>query len=224
MLHLNLSADQVLTTTRSVRKRLDFSRPVEEEVLRECLEIAVQAPSGSNSQQWQFVIVTDAEKRKRLADLYKESFTAYYKQVIASGRNQKLERSRLATQIRIGESSNYLAEHLHEVPVFLIPCIAGRFEGVPAAMQAGAWGSILPATWSFMLAARERGLGTAWTTLHLVYEKEAAEILEIPFEKFTQAALIPVAYTIGTDFKAGAREPLDKIVHWNKFSVPSNGS
>ncbi len=218
MVHLNLSADQVLTTTRSVRKRLDFSRPVEEEVLRECLEIALQAPSGSNSQQWQFVIVTDPEKRKGLADLYKQSFTDYYKQQIASGRTQKMERSRRATQIRIGESSNYLADHLHEVPVHLIPCIAGRLENFPAAAQAGAWGSILPATWSFMLAARERGLGTAWTSLHLVYEKEAAQLLEIPFEKFTQAALIPVAYTLGgTDFKPGAREPLDPILHWNKW-------
>ena len=217
MPHLNLTADELLTTTRSVRKRLDFSRPVEPEVLRECLEIATQAPSGSNSQQWQFVIVTDPEKRKGLADLYKQSFTAYYKQQIASNRSKKLDHSHLATQIRVGESANYLAEHLHEVPVHLIPCIAGRLENAPSPHQAGAWGSIMPAIWSFMLAARERGLGTAWTSLHLAYEKEAAQLLEIPFEKFTQAALIPVAYTLGTDFKPASREPLEQVLHWNKW-------
>jgi len=214
---LNLTPDQLLTTTRSVRKRLDLSRPVEPEVIRECLEIALQAPSGSNSQRWHFVVVTDAEKRKAIADLYRKGFSAYRNSGVSSPAQYTQNPERVRVQQRIVNSADYLAEHLHEVPVHLIPCIAGRLDGLPSVMQAGVWGSILPATWSFMLAARARGLGTAWTTLHLPYEKEAAEVLGIPYNEITQAALIPVAYTLGTDFKPAAREPLDTVVHWNEW-------
>ena len=216
MPQLNLTPDQLLTTTRSVRKRLDFTRPVEPEVIRECLEIALQAPSGSNSQQWHFVVVTDADKRLALAELYRKSF-AVYRAKRAEAIQQNANSPRGAIQQRVANSADYLAEHLHEVPVHLIPCIVGRTDGLPSNQQAGVWGSILPATWSFMLAARARGLGTAWTTLHLPYEKEAAAALELPYEKIMQAALIPVAYTQGTDFSPAAREPLDTILHWNKW-------
>jgi nitroreductase len=106
---------------------------------------------------------------------------------------------------------------MHEVPVHVLPCIKGRPDGLPANKQAGIWGSILPAVWSFMLAARARGLGTVWTTLHLAYEKDAAEILGIPYDKITQTSLVPVAYTLGTDFKPGPRKPLEQIVHWNEW-------
>jgi len=213
---LNLTPDQVLTTTRSVRKRLDLTRPVEPEVIRECLEIALQAPSGSNSQQWHFVVVTDASKRLALAELYRKSFSVYRtKRAEAAG--QETNAQRATVRERITNSADYLAEHMHEVPVHLIPCISGRLDGLPGNQQAGTWGSILPATWSFMLAARARGLGTAWTTLHLPYEKEAAEVLGIPYEKITQAALIPVAYTLGTEFSPAAREPLDTVLHWDKW-------
>lgn len=213
---LDLTSDQLLSTTRSVRKRLDFSRPVEPEILRECLELAVQAPTGSNSQGWHFVIVTDAEKRFAIAEFYRQSF-ARYRQTPPTGRASADDSSRTQTQKRVTDSADYLAIHLHEVPVFVIPCIRGRLDGLPANAQASAWGSILPAVWSFMLAARARGLGTVWTTLHLPYERETAEILGIPYDKFTQAALIPVAYTLGTDFKPAPREPLDSILHWNNW-------
>lgn len=214
---LDLTPDQLLTTTRSVRKRLDLARPVEPEVIRECLEIAVQAPSGSNRQTWHFMVVTDAEKRKAIADLYRKGFYAYRNSGVSNPAQYAHNPERVRVQQRIVSSADYLAEHLHEVPVHLIPCITGRLDGLPSVMQAGVWGSILPATWSFMLAARARGLGTAWTTLHLPYEKEAAEVLGIPYDQITQAALIPVAYTLGTDFKPGARESLDTVVHWNKW-------
>ena len=214
---LNLTADQVLTTTRSVRKRLDLTRPVEPEVIRECLEIALQAPSGSNSQQWHFVVVTAADKRLALADLYRKSFSVYRANQAAARARLQANSSRVITQQRITDSADYLAEHMHEVPVHLIPCIAGRLDGLPANQQAGVWGSILPAAWSFMLAARARGLGSAWTTLHLPYEKEAAEVLGIPYEKITQAALLPVAYTLGTNFSSAAREPLDTVLHWDQW-------
>jgi len=214
---LDLNPDQLLSTTRAVRKRLDFSRPVEPEVLRECLEMAMQAPTGSNRQNWHFVIVTDAEKRKGIGELYRKSFIAYRGSGSAQFRSVNPEQ-RAQTQQRIISSSDYLADHMYEVPVLVIPCISGRLDQLKTTVeQAGMWGSILPAVWSFMLAARARGLGTVWTTLHLMYEKEAAEILGIPYEKITQTSMIPVAYTLGTDFKPGPREPLDTIIHWDQW-------
>jgi nitroreductase len=218
---LNLSPDELLATTRSVRKRLDFSRPVEPEVIRECLELAVQAPTGSNTQHWQFVIVTDAEKKQAIGKLYSQSFALYRQQRDASAANVTTSSSTTpvsaTTMQKIRDSSQYLADRMHEVPVMVIPCIKGRTDDTSSFQQAGTWGSILPAAWSFMLAARARGLGTTWTTLHLLYEREVAEILGIPYEKVMQTALIPVAYTLGTDFKAGSRIPLDKIVHWEQW-------
>ncbi len=216
MPQLDLTLDQLLATTRSVRKRLDLTRPVELEIIRECLELALQAPTGSNSQRWHFMVVTDAEKRLAIADLYRKSFAAYRN--VPPPANRLAEDSpRMQTQKRVVDSADYLAEHLHEVPVFVIPCIAGRLEKLSLEGQAGSWGSILPAAWSFMLAARARGLGSAWTTLHLTYEKEAAAILGIPYEKITQTSLLPVAYTIGTDFKPAPREPLDTVLHLNEW-------
>jgi nitroreductase len=212
---LDLSVDEVLTTTRSVRKRLDFSRPVEPEVIRECLEIAVQAPTGSNAQGWHFVVVTDAAKRQGLAELYRQGWTLY---TSAPRDFEKLAQTRpeyAATMQRVVSSSQYLADHMQDAPAHLIPCVFGRPEGQPAVMQASFYGSILPAAWSFMLAARSRGLGCAWTTLHLFFEREAAVLLDIPFEKITQTALLPVAYTLGTDFKPAPREPLDTVLHLN---------
>ena len=213
---LDLTADQVLTTTRSVRKRLDLSRTVEPEVIRECLEIALQAPTGGNSQRWHFIVVTDAEKRKALGEVYKRAFDIYREGARAvNNRKYAADPQRMNVQNRIMDSSDYLSEVMGEVPALLIPCIAGRLEGAPIHNAAGSWGSILPATWSFMLAARARGLGTAWTTLHLMFEQDAAEILGIPYQKITQAALIPIAYTQGTDFKPASREPLDSVLHLN---------
>ena len=205
---LNLTPDQLLTTTRAVRRRLDLDRPVEREVLLECVELALQAPSGSNSQGWHWLFVTDPEKRSKLAEIYNRVFARAYTpdalgQMDAAGQ-------------RVWSSAQYLAEHLHEVPVLLVPCLWNRPAEGPG-NQAGYWGSILPAVWSFMLAARARSLGTAWTTMHLVYEKEAAEVLGIPYERCAQAGLFPVAYTIGTEFKPGPRRPAEEVVHWDEW-------
>ncbi|HEX6479551.1 MAG TPA: nitroreductase family protein [Ktedonobacteraceae bacterium] len=215
---LDLTPDQLLSTTRAVRKRLDLTRPVEEELIRECIEMAVQAPSGSNTQLWHFIVVTDAEKRKALGEFYRQGWEAVYGSGAASSQRRPAQTQEEAhAQERVRKSAQYLADHMGEVPVLVVPCIQGRIDGAPSARQAGFWGSILPAVWSFMLAARARGLGTAWTTLHLPHEKEAAEVLGIPYEKITQAALIPLAYTIGTDFQPGPRKPLEKVVHWNQW-------
>lgn len=214
---LPMTPDEALTTTRAVRKRLDFSRPVEPAVIRECLEIALQAPSGSNRQQWQFVIVTDAEKRKAIADYYRRGYYEYRDGPTAAGKLFADQTDRSRVQKKVMNSVDYLAEHMQDAPVLFIPCFRGRPDGELAANQASPWGSIIPAAWSFMIAARVRGLGTAWTTLHLDYEKEVAEIIGIPYPAVTQVALIPVAYTLGTDFKPAPREPLDTVLHWNQW-------
>jgi len=215
MTTLDLTPDQLLSTTRAVRRRMDFSRPVEKDVIRECLEMAVQAPTGSNAQGWHFVVVTDAGKRKALGDIYRRAFEMYRTMPGAAGNVFADDPVRGPVQQRVMRSADYLAEHMHEAPVLLVPCIAGRVDGAPGVMSASHWGSLLPAVWSFMLAARARRLGTSWTTLHLMFEKEAAGVLGIPFDDIAQGALIPVAYAKGTDFKPAPRVPLDDVVHWD---------
>jgi nitroreductase len=206
---LPVTPDELLATTRAVRKRLDLTRPVERELLLECLALAQQAPSGSNRQPWHFVVVTDPDKRAALAELYRRGAAIYRASGQSAAGRPGME--------RIAASSAYLAEHIQEVPVHVIPCIAWRPEGLPLFGQAALWGSILPAAWSFMLAARARGLGTCWTTFHLQFEAEAARILGIPHAEVTQAALIPVAHTIGTEFKPARRAPLETMVHWDAW-------
>lgn len=210
-----LTPDELLTTTRSVRKRLDFSRPIEPEVLRECLDIALQAPTGGNRQGWQFVLVTDAEKRQALGDIYRRGWALYRGLPFNAPDRLPRDAERAATQLRVLDSADYLAEHMGEAPALLVPCLRGRVDGTATPEQAGFWGSIYPAVWSFMLAARARGLGSSLTTVHLFYEREAAELLGIPYEKVTQVALLPVAYTLGTEFAPAKREPLDTVLHVN---------
>ena len=207
---LNLTPDEVLATTRAVRKRLDLTRPVEREVLLECLRLAQQAPTASYAQNWHFVVVTDTAKRAALGELWRSVARPYVKRRAAGAAADPVV-------ARITAGVRHLADHIHEVPVHVIPCVEGRTDKAPAARQAARWASIIPAAWSFMLAARVRGLGTAWTTFHLQHEREAAQILGIPYDEVMQAALIPVAYTLGTDFKPAARRPVDTIAHWDSW-------
>lgn len=206
--------DHLLTTTRSVRKRLDLTRPVEPEVIERCIEIATQAPSGSNRQPWHFVVITDAEKRSGLAELYRRAFDTYLRGREQAPPDPRQHAPSATTQRKVTSSAVYLAKHLHEAPVHIIPCIEGRVETSPPFAQASHYGSILPAAWSLMLALRARGLGSAWTTLHLPYEKEAAELLGIP-DDITQAALLPVAYFTGDDFRPAERIPAREVIHWD---------
>lgn len=214
---LNMSPDELLSTTRSVRKRLDFSRPVEPELLNECLELAAQAPTGSNAQGWHFIVVTDPDKRAALGEMYRKGFEIFYGNREAAEANLPADDpAYVATTKRVIDSAEYLAEHMGEAPVMLIPCIDVRTDGLNAAIQASIWGSLLPAVWSFMLAARSRGLGTCWTTLHLVHEAEAAALLGIP-DNIMQGALIPVAHTLGLDFKAAPRRDMERIIHHDSW-------
>ncbi|MBF6353691.1 nitroreductase family protein [Nocardia higoensis] len=212
-MEVDLSTDELLSTTRTVRKRLDLDRPVPVEIVRECLELAVQAPSGSNSQGWHWVVVTDAEKRRQLGELYRRGFEAYAAAPEYLGKRSTGDPEADAVGQRVASSAEYLAERMGQVPVLLIPCLSNRVDNAASAHSASYWGSLFPAVWSFCLAARSRGLGTAWTTLHLSYEREAADILGIPYEKVSQGAMLPVAYTKGTAFKPAPRKSLDPIVH-----------
>ena len=211
---LPLSVDELLTSTRSVRKRLDFDRPVPRDVLMECLDLALQAPTGSNAQGWQFLFVEDPAKKKALADIYRATGTPYL-DMPAPVRGDMRD----AQMDSVLSSAKYLNANLEKAPVFLIPCLEGRPDGAPAGMQASYWGSLIPAVWSFMLALRSRGLGSAYTTLHLIGdgEKQAAKILGIPFEQYTQGGLWPIAYTKGTDFKPAKRLPAEQLTHWDTW-------
>ena len=206
-----LTPDELLTTTRAVRKRLDLSRPVPVDLVRECLEIALQAPSGSNQQSWHWVVVTDAAKRAAVGAIYREQFDRYEASRGFAGRLFADRPERAQVQHRVGSSARWLGDHMGEVPVLVLPCIS---TGGPlrAANQAGLWGSLLPAAWSYCLAARSRGLGTAWTSLHLPREAEVAGILGIP-DGVHQGALIPTAYYTGETFRPAPREPLDDVLH-----------
>jgi len=217
MTRLGLSADELLSTTRAVRKRLDFDRPVERELIGECLELALQAPTGSNAQGWHFMLVDDPDQKAAIAALYKKAWAVYPDMPFSAHNVHKDDPSMKKVQDRVVSSAQYLADNMERVPAMLIPLVAGRFDGAPSWVGASIFGSILPATWNFMLAARERGLGTCWTTLHLMHEKEAAEILEIPFDEMTQVALIPIAHTQGTQFRPAPRKALDGVVHWNRW-------
>jgi nitroreductase len=199
--------DRLLSTTRSVRKRLDLERPVPRELITECLGLAVQAPTRINTQTWRWLIVTDATTRAEIARLYNETAKGHLEAALDSAAD--------AGTRRVYESSLHLCDVLARVPVHVIPCIEGRVED--NANPAAFFGSILPAAWSFMLALRSRGLGAAWTTGHLYKEQEVADVLGIPFGQVTQVALLPVAYTIGTEFKPGPRLPVADITYWERW-------
>ncbi len=203
--------DALLSTTRAVRKRLDLEREVPDQVLLDCLQLAVQAPTGSNTQGWRWLIVRDEAKKLALAELYRQAGGAYLAEA-AKAAEQGSQTGRVI------DSANYLAQNLEKVPVLIIPLIAGRIEDNPG-MAAGLFGSIIPAMWSFQLALRSRGLGSCLTTLHLGHEAKAAELLGIPAH-MTQAGLLPVAYTKGTDFKPAKRPPVEEITYLDSYKNP----
>jgi nitroreductase len=183
------------------------------ELVRECLEVALQAPTGGNRQGWHWVVVTEPEKRATIGEYYKRSLQTYYGSGSSARQLFQDDPVRAEAQRRVSESSVYLSEHMGEVPVLVIPCI-GAPSGLPEGNQAGFWGSLLPAAWSYMLAARARGLGTAWTSLHLAYEREIAELLGIP-DGVVQGAMIPTAYYTGDTFRPAPRQPLEEVLHLN---------
>ncbi|MEL6894376.1 MAG: nitroreductase family protein [Actinomycetota bacterium] len=219
MEQLGLSNDELLTTTRAVRKRLDFERDVPDEVIRDCVRIAMQSPSGSNNMTMRFVVVKDAEKRAAIGDVYRQCWDMYSQSPMFAGAIKKETDAEQAQQDRVTDSATYLGHHMGEAPALVIACTeSGRVDGQPAMVSASMMGNCLPAMWSFMLAARSRGLGTAWTTIHLMMEQQVADIVGIPFDGVQQACLSPLAYTKGTDFKAAMRPEPDSIIHWDAWT------
>lgn len=204
------ATDHLLSTTRAVRRRLDLERPVDPAVVLECLRLAVQAPTAGNEQSWHWVIVTEPEKKAALARLYRDAGRELLQRNLDSTAGSD-DQTR-----RVYQSALHLVDILERVPLLVIPCITGRADGARNARAATFYASIIPAAWSFQLALRSRGLGSTWTSLHLIKEKEAADLLGIP-DDVTQVALLPVAHTLGTDFKPARRPPVEEITHWNTW-------
>ena len=207
---LGLSAEEVLTTTRTVRKRLDLDRPVARRDIEECLEIALQAPNGRNQNPWRWIVVDDRELVKELARHYKEALD------MMMGSNPPEPEIVPGFDLMM-DSVAVLVETLPRVPAIVVPLMDGRPENESAIIQASMWGSIIPAVWSFFLALRTRGMASAWTTVTLAHEREIADLLGIPYDKYTQAGLFPVAYTIGSQFKKAWRKPLSEVLSYNHF-------
>ncbi len=203
--------DALLSTTRAVRKRLDLDRDVPDDVLLECLQLAVQAPTGSNRQGWRWMVIRDQDKKSALADIYRRAGGAYLAEAAKTAEDGQTG--------RVIDSANYLAQNMEKVPVMVIPMIIGRLETPDTNSAAGLFGSIIPAMWSFQLALRSRGLGSCYTTLHLGLEQETNELLGIP-DHMSQAGLIPVAYTKGTDFKPAKRDPVELITYLDTYKNP----
>lgn len=209
---LDLDPDQLLSTTRAVRKRLDFTRPVPDELIRECVAMALQAPSGSNVVTMRFVVATDRAKIAAIGAVYGEVYAGYKASPGYAG-SHPATGAHAATQARVASSADYLGEHMGDAPALVIACNEGR----DRESAVGGIGNVLPGAWSFMLAARARGLGTVWTTMHTSREKDVADILDIPYATVAQAVLTPVAFTKGTDFKPAARPAPDEVIHWNSW-------
>ena len=211
---LGLTVDEVLTTTRAVRKRLDVTRPVPRELLEECLELALQAPNGSNRNTWRWIIIDDPEMVGKLAEEYKAAMGLLND---GSMPTPNPLTSDIPGEDKILSSAYALVEKLDKMPAILIPLMPGRPDDKSIVDQASMWGSIVQAVWSFMLALRERGLGSIWATVTSRREKEIAELLGIPFDEYTQVGFFPVAYTIGTDFKRAWRKPVSEVLTYNRF-------
>ncbi|WP_305787372.1 nitroreductase family protein [Symbioplanes lichenis] len=209
---LDLDADQLLSTTRAVRKRLDFDQPVPDDLIRECVAMALQAPSGSNVVTMQFVVVKDEAKRRAVGEVYRQVYAGYKASPGYPGRPTG-DAQRDKVQAKVAASADYLGEHMGEAPVLVLGCTVGENRDYAVA----GLGNILPGMWSFMLAARARGLGTAWTSMHRAREQEVAEILGIPYETVAQAVLTPLAYTKGTDFRPAKRPDPETVIHWDSW-------
>lgn len=209
---LDLDPDQLLSTTRAVRKRLDLTRPVPDDLIRQCVAMALQAPSGSNVVTMRFVVVRDEAKRRAIGDVYREVFAAYKASPAYPG-NPTGDPERDRVQARVARSADFLGEHMGDAPVLVLGCV----EAPNRAYAEESVGNIMPGMWSFMLAARARGLGTAWTSMHRARERDVADILGIPFDTVAQAVLTPVAFTKGTDFNAAERPAPDEVIHWDTW-------
>jgi nitroreductase len=199
-------ADEILRTTRSVRRRLDLDRPISRELLEECIEIATQAPTGLPPESWRFLVVTDAEKKAAVARLYRDA----------------LGRLEAARGGAAKSAQRHLADNLHRMPALVLVCAQGRPAADDVALQVAFYGSILPAAWSLMLALRARDIGATWTTLHLLHADEAARVLGIP-EDVTQTVLLPIGHTRDAVLRPAERRPPAEVTYWNTWGSSFEG-
>jgi nitroreductase len=213
---LDLTPDELLSTTRAVRRRLDLDRPVPRELIEECVDLATQAPTGRNRQRWHFVVVTEPARRRAVGDIFRRSLARAPGQPLTDADRWRMSYHHASTALAF-DGLRHLATNIHRVPAFVIPAVEGRTDHAPVTDQAGTWGSILPAVWSFMLAARARGLGTTWTTAQAPLERELSAVLGVPYDDVMLAAFLPLAYTIGTDFRPARRIPREHVLHWDRW-------
>jgi len=209
---IGLTADEVLTTTRAVRKRLDFDRPVSRAVIEECLRMAFQAPSGANVQSWSWIFIEDPALKREAAAIYLKAQQTHMR-LAAAGELKEIA----APPAKMIEGVVYLANNIHRAPYLLVPTIGQVYGDKTVFQQTARWASVMPAVWNFMLALRSRGLGSCWTNVHLHHEQEMAELLGIPYEENSQVGMFPIAYTLGTDFKLADRSASLARVGWNSW-------
>ncbi len=208
-----MDAIELLTTTKAVRRRIDFDRPVPYETLEECVAIAVQAPIGGEEWQPHFLIVDDDSLKQQIGGLYNEINQPYIDGIESKALAAAAPEDHEAIR-RSHETFRWHGDRMGEMPALVIVGVRGRYETQPQIMQASAYGSILPAAWSFMLAARTKGLGATWTTLHLGHADRVAELLDLP-DDFTQAVMLAVGFYTGDGFKPAARLPVSSYAHRN---------
>jgi nitroreductase len=204
------TCDELLTTTRAVRRRLDLTRDVPDDVITDCITVAIQAPTGGNQQAWRWLVIRDAATRTKIADIYRAVENGGF-----ARRAARLESSDPQTS-RVYRGASALLDVIDQVPVMVIPCALGRVDGASNDVASGFYGSIIPAVWSFMLALRSRGLGSVWISRHLEREADLAELLGIPPD-VSQITLLPVAYTIGTDFRRAQRAPVESVMYRDRW-------
>ena len=209
------AADKLLTTTRGVRRRLDFERTVPRSVIEDCIEVAMQAPVGA-SWNTHFIAVEDAELRRQIGAVYAQRAHPYLDKSDTAALAKLTGADERAGHEKSMSMHRWYTDNLHRAPVLMIVAMEGRWENSSAAERAGRYGSNLPAAWSFMLALRARGLGTCWTTLHIYEEQKIASILGIP-EDITQTVLLPIGYYKGDDFKPARRPTVESCTHWDRW-------
>ena len=204
------TVDRLLSTTRAVRRRLDYALPVPRDVLLDCIRLSQQAPTGTNAQHWRWIVIDDPAKKQALGEIYARGLPML---------DESAKTARDAQTADVYRHARALAERMGETPVLVVPCLEGRLDEPDSLVMATTWyGSIYPAVWSFQLALRSRGLGSTFTTMHLAFEEDARAVLGLP-DGVVQTALLPVAYTLGTDFKPTERPAPETITHWNGWNA-----
>lgn len=211
------AGDRLLTTTRAIRRRLDLDAPVDLGVVHRCLELALQAPSGGNSQNWRWMVVADEKRRLAVAEAYRAAEGGRFTENAARAREAGDEQT-----AKVYEGAVKLRDDMHRVPVLVVPCVLGRVDGADNAGAAGFYASILPAVWSLMLALRARGLGTTWTSVHLSQERAVGEALGIP-DDVSQVALIPVGAITPGPLSPARRRPVEEVAYLDSWGEPFTG-